>query len=417
MPYTPDRPDDVWDDFKTQLSGTTPELTNFTETSFNYVWGHDAVGGQLSLYSQTLLHIWASSKIDYAGKALTDEDLRDLNIDPAQVDLTFVNALQSDADLENLAALNSVTRDPGVRATGEVLFTLVSPGGTIDAGVTVSTRPDSQGTRLDYVTTDAVTAADDSTTVLAPIEATQVGPEYNVGAGAVNYLPSDLGAVAAQSVTNPDPILNGESPEGNDSLRQRARGAMARQSGGGTEFGIIGGLISRFDGVSDGDVVLEEYPDPTVAGSEYTYSHAIAVVDAPNQTSTEIQDALDDLRSFPLGIYYRAPTIYTLDVSAQVSPEESAQTQATAADIDEQRAIDALVEYLSSLGLGDDLYEGEVEYAIRNSDRDIAYLPTVTLSLTNTETSTTETVTDRRAITAREKIEPGTISISAVENP
>lgn len=426
MVFVPRLEEGIWnEEVLPQLRARSSDFTHVIQDSANYAISREIFTAQLAVFSQALLYAYFSGHLPYAGKEITEEDLRDLKIDPARVNLPLINGWQSDADLEAQAAANSVSRDPGAYATGEVLFTVAEAGATVPDGVEVTTEPDAADNRLRYATTESVTADANATTVLAPVRAAERGTDSNIGSGRLESLPNPPSVV--QSVTNPDPIIGGEPPESNAQLRERAMNAMSRQSGGGTEWGIIGGIVEALDGVGEGDVIVQEFPDPSATASTRSFPYFDAVVDYTGSFDgvthpetgdpiASMQELLDALKPFGVGGYYVSPTVYTLDMTVEVAPAESSQTDAAAADIDETRTREAIQNELATLGLGDDLYEQQLEQAALNADSDTAYAPMFSMTLVAPD-DTTQSVSGRHAISPREKVEPGDITVDAIENP
>lgn len=426
MVYSPRTEETLWEEeVLPQLDGRSPGFTHTVSGTPNHMLSREVFTRQLAIFSQVLLYVYFAGHLPYAGKQITEEDCRDVGIDPDRVNLSMLNGWQSDVDLEAQAAQNSVTRDPGAYATGEVRFTVTEAGAAVPANVTVTTPQSNTGERLSYHTTERVEAGDNATTVLAPVQADERGPSHNTGTDTLTNLPSPPSRV--QDVENPEPISGGEPEESNAELRERAMSALSRQSGGGTEWGIEGSVVEALDGVGGDDVVTEAHRDgqptrPETDGAPY----GVVVIDYDGPTDDletpdgdpvdSLQGLVQSLAPFGFGVFYESPDTLTLDATIEVAPPEPEQTQATPADIDSNRVQEAFVQHVSTLGLGDDIYEAQLEQATLNADRDIAYAPTFDLTLVAPDDSTTA-VSDRHAIAPRETVEAGDITVTAVENP
>ncbi len=80
MVYQPRDTDTVYESLRSRLSGRIEKLTNFVETSFNYVWTHDVFAEQLHEYEVALLATQLSGWVEYAGRELEEKDLEDLGV-------------------------------------------------------------------------------------------------------------------------------------------------------------------------------------------------------------------------------------------------------------------------------------------------------------------------------------------------
>lgn len=391
-----------------------------------------AFAGSVTTLYQFLVYTYLASTLRYAGKEITEEDIRTEGLDPAAVNLQLINSLQADSDLDAQAAEKGVTRDQGAYARGELEITFASNGESADAGLEV-TAPDGDGGSLTYVTTEIAEAAENTPIVTVPIRAAVRGPDYNIGEERIGTIPKTSGVNASiQNVTNPNPIEGGEGPESNAELRERARGHDLEDAN--LKRRVITALNNTEGGggVTEADVLPQEYPkganDPD---AQYNYSYFNLVIDYNGPTDADslvdsdgdpvsggLQGLVDAERSFGIAGYYVAPDTYALDVTADVAPAEPSQTTATAADIAESKVSQAVTNYLSQQGLDDDLYTAQLEQEILNADPNIAYLPSVTFDLTAPDgTTTTLSRNSRQAISESEKVDPGEVSIAAVPNP
>lgn len=390
-----------------------------------------AFASGLNVAYQYNFYTFLANSLKYAAKTITPDDCRELNVDPDTVDLDLINGLQSDADLEAVAAEKGVDRDQGAYARGELRITFASNGSHADAGLEVQAIA-GDGTELIYVTTEPADAAENTPVVTVPIEAAERGTKYNLGQERLTSLPNGTSGAtdSIQSVTNPEPVAGGEDPEDNESLRTRARGAELENATATDRFEkalneetIDGG------GVTDRDIKYDEYPtgvdDPD---AEYNYSYTNWYIDYNGPTdSTHLRDSGGDPveggmqglveaeKPHGLAWYYVAPVEYTVDVTFEVAPMEPTQTTATPDDINTTQATQAAVSHLSDLGLGDDLSTNKLAHEVMNADADIDdiyYNVTVTAP---DGTTSTVAMGGRQSIASGEKVVAGTVAVSPVE--
>jgi len=211
MPIQPRTPDQIYTDIKSRLTSTIAKLTNFVSGSFNDEW-LTAYSEQVHEAEVKALASELAGYVDYAGKDLTEDDLDELGVD--NIDPERINKYMHDSQLDRLAQNVSVTRDSGTKATGQASIQTSSDTIAIPEGFNVSTTPDPQTNEsltfyvdadgdgiIDQDSTATVTPADGTTEVTVDIVAGDVGEEYNVGAGAIDYIPTPKPGV--ESVNNP----------------------------------------------------------------------------------------------------------------------------------------------------------------------------------------------------------------------
>ena len=426
MPFQPETPESIEKSVQTEITNQAPSITAwFKQTSNTAV--SEVLSEGLADRENELLYVWLASTLRFAGKRIVEDDLRAIGLDPTAVDIGAINALQSDADLEAAAADRGVSRYPGSYARGEIVVTLSSAGDSARAGFEVTAPdPDGDGT-LRYVTTDITQAPENGTTATVPIRAVERGTRYNTGAERVQGLPNQRPA-EVQSVINPDPITGGEAPESPTELRERARGASLEDAN--LTQRVIAALNSADGGggVTEEDVIVREFPDPSAAESQYAYPYGEliidyngpqdALVDSDGEAVADLQGLVDAERALGIKVYYVAPKVHTLDVTAEVAPDEPSQTSATPSDINEAQIRNAILQHVDARGLGEDLYSAHLESAMTAADDAVAYAPTLSMTLTDPSgASTTVARSSRAAVAADEKIQPGSISVTAVPNP
>lgn len=353
--------DEIYDSLRGRLTDKIQTLTNFTTNSFNFVWTQ-AFAEEFREKEVKLTVAQFAGWVDYSGGPIDIDDLEDLDID-GDVSVEDVEPFLDDQHLDELVKLVGVTRDLGTEASGNVTFTTQSASTTIPAGTDVGTQPDSTGEFNRYETTETVSTGSGVTTVDAPVEAVEVGADFNTGAGTVTYLPNPPGGV--QAVTNNQAIDGGEDRESNDELRRRAKDAVFRSSGGGTVQGIIG-FIEENTGADE--VTIIEFPS---GDSVRQYPHAHVVVSGG--TDDEVLQAIEESRPAAVEHVLRRPNTITLNIDVTLEGE----------DIDTARVEGDLTEFLQDLGLDEDLFEDRLIFIIMGADNDIDNIGTFDYSVSN----------------------------------
>lgn len=353
--------EEIYTSLRDNLKGKIATLTNFTPNSFNDVWTN-AVAEELREKEIQLTVAQFSGWVDYAGGPITEDDLQDLEIDD-DVTVEEVSEFVDSLHLDELVRIVGVTRDTGVKASGTVTFTTQSAATTIAEGTEVGTQPDSTGEFNSYVTTEQVSTGSGVTEVEASIEADEVGQDFNTGSGTITFLPNPPGGV--QAVTNDAAVSGGEDRESNEELRERAKQAVFRQSGGGTVEGMVG-FIEENTGASEVEII--EFPSGD-AIRNYPHGHVVAV----GGTDAEVLAAIDDSRPASVEHVLRRPATITLSITATLDGEA----------IDTDRVEEDITEFLQDLGLSDDMIEDKLIFTIIGSDEDINNIVTLVYTVEN----------------------------------
>ena len=366
MSFEPREQDTIYTSVRDRIRGKIPGLTNFTDTSFNWVWtqGFSAEFRELEL---DVTAAYLSGLVEYAGGPVTDEDLEELGIADF-ADPEDINERLDDEDLDELVKIVGTERDPGTAATGEVTFTTQSAPTTISAGTSVGLQPDSDGSFLEFTTDSNVSTGSGETVVSAAITATDVGSEYNVGSGTITYLPNPPTGV--QSVTNNQATAGGEDRESNDELRARAQNSIFANSGGGTVQGIIGFIENNVDNVDE--VEVTEFFTGDDWHGDYPHSHVI--VSGGNET--EILGAIETARPVAVEHVLIRPESFPVRIDLELEGQ----------DINTTRVEDRLTEYLSSLGLNDEVVDSKIIQRVMNADSDIEDISSLELYIENEAT-------------------------------
>lgn len=390
MTLQPEDQESIFTRIRDAIAAASP-ITNFSENSPERAISDDGFAAEMRERQHELLHVQLSARVDYAGKTITEADLEDLDIDPATVDLELLNSYQEDSDLDEFAKRNGVTRDPGNFATGTVTFQVSTDSTTIPEGTLVTTQPDADGETIDFETTEDVSPADGADTVDAPIQSVDRGAEFNVGSGALTHLPDPPPQVVGNPpVTNAEATTGGEDEETNAELRQRTKTALVGTSGGGTTGGVETGLVEAFDGLDLENVVIDENP----TGDPQDFD---VVVDG-GPSDAELEAKIDELQPVAIEGHLVRPTDISIDVDATV----------TGTDVDTGTVEEDVRDYVTSLGLGDDVVRDQIVAAVVTADDAIVGIDSLSTAADGNN------FTDDYAIGTRENAEAGAITVTVV---
>lgn len=311
MTLIPRDTEEIYSDVRSELTSRITKLTNFVSGSFNNAF--------LVSYSDQVREAEIKAKagelagtIDYAGKDLTESDLKRLGIE--NVEPERINEYMFDEQLDRLAANFSVDRDPGTEATGEVTLE-VSSATSIENGMEVGTEADTSGNYKKYYVVPEGTEeydSDDTTLIelsqgenVVDVIAEDVGSEYNVGPSTITYIPNPQPSI--QSVTNVNAVDGGVDEESNSSLRSRVKNAIFDSAEGGTKLGIESSIESRAEG--DVEVNIDQFTDKKPPFVD-------VVIDGGNDS--ELLDLIEELR--PTGIRHNLarPNKLEIDIFAEI---------------------------------------------------------------------------------------------------
>lgn len=365
MTIDPRSEQDIVTQLQGALSGKIAKLTNFVPSSFNKVW-INAYANELSEAEIKLLVAQLSGWVDYAGKDDLDKtDLERLGLDTSSISPSDINPRMDDSQLENLAPIVGVTRDPGQKATGQVTVFTATDNTRVPEGMEVATQPDVDGNYKSYfVDADSdgeignsgyVTPSAGSTKVTVDIISEDVGSEYNVGAGTISMLPNP--PVGVEGVTNNAEVTGGKSQQSLESLRNDIKNAVFENSGGGTASGIIGYIEENVNNVSD--VEIDEF---------YNQQPPYVDVIVDGGSDSDIISGIENSR--PTGIEHNLvrPQVVSVGVSADMS----------GTDIDESFVRSEISDYLTELGIDSEYRRAKLAQRILNADSDIVDLGSFT---------------------------------------
>lgn len=361
----PREKDTIYNSVKNSLQNNIPELTNFTENSFNWVW-NQAFAEEIRDLELDSTAATMEGFIDYAGGPVNEDDLRRLGIDDATTP-SEMNERLAEANLEELVKIVSVERSEGSLASGEVTITTSSDYTEIPEGMSVGTLPDPDGDFLEYVTVQSSSTEEGETTATVQIEAEEVGSEYNVGAGNIINLPSPPSGI--RGVNNFNSISGGEDREQNDELRERAKRSLFKLSGGGTKEGVAGYVEENVESVAEAEV------EEMFTGDSWHNSHPHGHLIVDGGEEGEIRQAVNESRPVAMRHYLVRPSIINLDADIEVTGD----------DIDTDTVETEAARYFDLLQLGDDVQINRIIQRTLNAGPNIRDVEAIDL-LVNNET-------------------------------
>lgn len=372
MPIDPRPSDSIFDSIESDLVNSINKLTNFVSGTFNSTF-LNAYSSQIREAEIKALAVQLSAYPEYAGKELTQDDLEDLGV--TSVEPAEVNEYVKQGDLDRLAELVGVTREDGVKATGTVTITVTDDQVTIPEGFPVATEPSGATDSLRFFcdvnesgsiesnSTDTVQPDTGDTTVSVPVIAEFVGEQYNVGSGSITFLPSQLPGIV--SVTNPFQMTGGVDVESTESLRERTKNAVFRNSGGGTREGVIG-AVQRETEFNASLSIRENFErSPRVV-------EIIADVTAGSEREQTIKNIVDRVR--PVGVKHRviSPTEINLRVI----------TELQATDISRPEIVEVIEGYVDSISFGELFTESVLTSQLLSANNSIQSVTGVNVAFT-----------------------------------
>jgi len=393
MTFQPDLADpetdgSIFDRIASAIASLSP-ITNFSVNSPERAL-ISGVSDELRERQHELLSVQLSSRVNFAGRTLTESDLESLNVDASKVNLELLNSFQADSDLDAVAARNSISRDPGSFASGDVVFQITSDTAVIPEGTEVTTDPVGDDEPVRFTTTAEVAAGSGDTQLTAPIEAVERGRAGNVGSGTITRIPSPPPLVGGDpAVSNPTATTGGENEESNAELRERTKNALVGSAGGGTTEGVESGLVEAFDGLDLENVLIDE-------SASVQPGFEVVVDGGPSDAA--LKDEIDVLQPVAIEGTLVRPTDVTVDVTVSV----------TGTGIDTTAIQDSIIDLISGLGLGGDVIRDQLIVAIMTADDGITGIDSLSTSANGTSFSGDKT------IGPRESPEPGTISVTVV---
>jgi hypothetical protein len=393
MTFEPDLADpetdgSIFDRIASTIASLSP-ISNFSINSPERALV-SAVSDEFRERQHELLSVQLGARLAFAGKEIDSDDLDSLGIDPEKVNLELLNSFQERDSLDAIASRNGISRDPGSRATGEVVFQLTDDAAVIPAGTAVTTAPVGDADVVVFETTTEVAASSGDAQLTVPVEAVSPGESANVGANQLTRLPSPPPLIGGNpAVSNPSPTSGGEDEETNAELRARIRESLVASGRGGTTTGVETGIIETFDGLDSEDVLIDE---------SQSVQPGFELIADGGPPDAELKTEIDRLQPVAIEGRLIRPTDITIDITASV----------TGTNIDTGTVEDNLQAQITELGLSGDVIRDQIIAGIINSQAGIVGVDTLTI------TANGSTVADDRVIGPRETPTPGTISVSVV---
>jgi len=266
----------------------------------------------------------------------------------------------SGANLEKIASLAGVNRQPATRSTGEI--TLEGDDGIeIDEGFTVSTE---EGLKFetytyedDSATGSGVIGEDVSGELTLDVRSLDFGSETNVASGTITEFVDTKSGV--YTVTNSDPTTGGEDKETDKELRLRTK-RILEERGNATKRAIEQRILDK-DGVET--VLINEHTDEvkldiTVGGlGDFTGT----------DVEQELHDLMDGVRAYGVDYNLIAPTIVDMQVGDSTTNVEIVVESEYPDDWDTQ-IKSSIKDYInSSLSIGDNVLYAKLYDVIYNT--------------------------------------------------
>lgn len=368
MVLDPRSSSDIYGEIKTKLVDSIDSLTNFTDSGFNEAWV-SAYSQQVHEIETRILAAELSGFVDHAGKSnYTEQELARLGV--TDVDPNTLNELMADEQLDELAKIVGVKRNPGTKASGQVTFDVSTDSVEIEEGYVVGTEQDSDGSYLSYRvdadedgvidenSTETITPDDGASTLTADVIADEIGEDHNVGADTVTFIPNPKPGI--EGVSNGSEINGGEDEQSNAEFREDVKGAVFSNSGGGTEQGIRGHIEENATGSVD--VTLDQALDRSPPFVD-------VIVDGGGES--EIEQLIEDSR--PVGIRHNLvrPELMDLGVRAEL----------VGTDIDSTYVKDQIIQHFTNLSLDDEFRRSRLIRDIHTADLDVEDIGALSVSI------------------------------------
>lgn len=260
-------------------------------------------------------------------------------------------------DLDRLVAIFGTTRDQATYCSGSILFKRNEPAISdisIPVGTLVSTLPDSMGKIIVFQTTEYAYLPVGGTTVSVPILASVAGAT-SVGIGMLSKMNNPI--MGIDYVTNSEMIIGGVNRESDESLKLRAKSALA-QLGKSTEDGLVNALLALDEVVS----VLPLDQNRGVGTSD------MSVVCATIPVTQTVKDMVDAVikanKASGVSVLAVYPSIKYVDITVTLSLKEAIDDSVAL----KAKCADAITDYVNSLGIGKTLIVVQLYSKITNTD-------------------------------------------------
>lgn len=200
------------------------------------------------------------------------------SIDPYVLDYMFDIDTKVGADLDAFVALFGFARKSGSQATGVVTFSRAAPATTdiiVPAGTNVLVPSTGVQAQVTFITTATSILPSGSSSVDVPVQCTDVGPQGNVPASAINTFSNNADI---STVNNAVATTGGTAPEVDADLRLRFKNTVFRNISGTKDQFLALALATAFAnkanvlGPQDRYVEYIQIPDTLSAASIISYS-------------------------------------------------------------------------------------------------------------------------------------------------
>jgi len=351
--------DEVFQSLRTRLENKIPSLTNFLETSFNYVFTRAFASEQHDIEVATTAS-QLSGWVEYSGKSLSQEDLDELGIDGAEP--FELNEFMEPEHLDQLASAFGVERDSGNKAIGELQVS-TTQATQIPEGREFGTQPDSTGSFTRFETTSSTSISSATNDARVEIQAVDSGTSGNVAPNTITFMPNP--PVGVDSVTNPSATTGGEDEQTTAELREDVKRAVVESVDGGTTDGIESFIETETNAKS---VFIEE----KFTGDEHG-SHPHADVVVLGGTDENVLNAIEF--AHPSGIEHilERPDRVTVSITIEVE----------GTDITTPRIETQVTSFIDQLLIGEELFEDELIREIMNVNSNINRIPTLDVVVQN----------------------------------
>jgi hypothetical protein len=256
---------------------------------------------------------------------------------------------------------------------GNTLLASVTSGNiNIPNETSFGTLPDNDGDFLEYESTREFVSLPSASYVFVEVESVGVGTEYNVGANSITYLPSP--PVQVTGITQPYATFGGEEPETNDELRQRAKNALTKSSGGGTTSGIEGFVTENTEATfAEVDEFYDGENSSSIEGINFDNVPYGEVIVEGGDTNN-VKEAIDESRPSTVQHVLVRPTRYALTIDGTLE----------GFDIDDERVEESVSKHIQNLAIDENLYKDKIVQRIMNTDEDVINISNLNITLSET---------------------------------
>lgn len=194
------------------------------------------------------------------------------------------------------------------------------------------------------------------------VQAVEPGASQNVQVGALSQIVSTMTGI--NNVTNLAPIENGQDPEVDDAYRSRFKLFINSVNGKATPGGILSAALDVPGVVAA--ALIENQDQYGTARRGY----GVVVVDdgsgAPSSTllNTVFEAIFQAVRGFTIGFVVVGPTKVSVNIALNIRINPAAQNPSQV----QLNATNAVIDYVNSLQIGEELYLENLAYVAKFSD-------------------------------------------------